>query len=223
MGTKTSRCNVTAACLCVRDLLQSHTTETYKGSSSHILKQRIPVLGKLHLRAFHDANTASATLFIVKSGSILLGLDLFEALPTPHATTGTSPFQLMYGRKMRTKLSILPQLTDTQDQELRDRVEKKQWHMKTYTDAKRNAKIPKIHPGSLVRVRNPLHRPSRKDLSYTLDNGKTWDASHLSVLPETFTPPSEEVRPAEPATVDGAQSRNQRIRKQPAWIEDYVT
>ncbi|XP_034065890.1 uncharacterized protein LOC117542374 [Gymnodraco acuticeps] len=76
---------------------------------------------------------------------------------TPHATPGTSPFQLMYGRKIRTKLSILPQLTDTQDQELRDRVEKKQWHMKTYTDAKRNAKIPKIHPGSLVRVRNPLH------------------------------------------------------------------
>lgn len=32
---------------------------------------------------------------------------------TPHAIKGTSPFQLMYGRKMRTKLSILPKLTDT--------------------------------------------------------------------------------------------------------------
>ncbi|KAF3850145.1 hypothetical protein F7725_019864 [Dissostichus mawsoni] len=266
-------------------LLPAHVYETY---FSHIplkptkvplvtySRQRIPVLGKLHLRAFHDGNTASATLFIVKSGSILLGLDLFEALEmvimrnrvvlkseqtvreittppatpttptptasapvyraTPHATTGTSPFQLMYGRKMRTKLSILPQLTDTQDQELRDRVEKKQWHMKTYSDAKRNAKIPKIHPGSLVRVRNPLHVKKGKPKfseplkvtkqkgphSYTLDNGKTWDASHLSVLPETFTPPSEEVRPAEPATVHGAQSRNQRIRKQPVWIEDYL-
>ncbi|KAF3860739.1 hypothetical protein F7725_000994 [Dissostichus mawsoni] len=156
---------------------------------------------------------------------------------TPHTTTGTSPFQLMYGRKMQTKLSILPQLTDTQDQELRDRVEEKQWHMKTYTDAKIKAKIPKIHPGSLVRVRNPLHVKKGKPKfseplkvtqqkgphSYTLENGKTWDASHLSVLPETFTPPSEEVRPAEPATVHDAQSRNQRIRKQPSWIEDYVT
>ncbi|KAF3845721.1 hypothetical protein F7725_002799, partial [Dissostichus mawsoni] len=52
---------------------------------------------------------------------------------------------------------------------------------------------------------------------------KTWDASHLSVLPETFTPPSEEVRPAEPATVHGAQSRNQRIRKQPGRSVTRVT
>ncbi|KAF3845722.1 hypothetical protein F7725_002800 [Dissostichus mawsoni] len=70
-------------------LLPAHVYETY---FSHIplkptkvplvtySRQRIPVLGKLHLRAFHDGNTASATLFIVKSGSILLGLDLFEAL-----------------------------------------------------------------------------------------------------------------------------------------------
>lgn len=44
---------------------------------------------------------------------------------TLHATTGTSPFQLMYGRKMRTKLSIQPELTLAQDHKLRDRVTKK--------------------------------------------------------------------------------------------------
>lgn len=109
--------------------------------------------------------------------------------------------------------------------------------METYTDAKRNAKIPKIHPGSLVHVRNPLHVKKGKSKfseplkvtqqkgphSYMLGDGKTWDASHLSVLPETFTPPAEEMSPAELATGDGAQSRNQQIRKHPAWIEDYVT
>ncbi|KAF3851511.1 hypothetical protein F7725_013283 [Dissostichus mawsoni] len=156
-------------------LLPAHVYETY---FSHIplkptkvplvtySRQRIPVLGKLHLRAFHDGNTASATLFIVKSGSILLGLDLFEAL------------EMVI---MRNRVVLKSEQT----------------------------------PLKVTKQKGPH--------SYTLDNGKTWDASHLSVLPETFTPPSEEVRPAEPATVHGAQSRNQRIRKQPVWIEDYVT
>lgn len=71
---------------------------------------------------------------------------------TPHVTTGTSPFQLMYGRKMRTKLSIQPKLTHAQeDHELRDRVTKKQLHLKTYMPRH------KLHPGSLLRVRNPVH------------------------------------------------------------------
>lgn len=52
---------------------------------------------------------------------------------TPHVTTGTSPFQLMYGWNMRTKLSIQLKLTAAQeDHELRDRVAKKQLHLKTY-------------------------------------------------------------------------------------------
>ncbi|KAF3858878.1 hypothetical protein F7725_012079 [Dissostichus mawsoni] len=159
-------------------LLPAHVYETY---FSHIplkptkvplvtySRQRIPVLGKLHLRAFHDGNTASATLFIVKSGSILLGLDLFEAL------------EMVI---MRNRVVLKSEQTFSE-------------------------------PLKVTKQKGPH--------SYTLDNGKTWDASHLSVLPETFTPPSEEVRPAEPATVHGAQSRNQRIRKQPVWIEDYVT
>ncbi|KAF3843333.1 hypothetical protein F7725_002182 [Dissostichus mawsoni] len=163
-------------------LLPAHVYETY---FSHIplkptkvplvtySRQRIPVLGKLHLRAFHDGNTASATLFIVKSGSILLGLDLFEAL----------------------EMVIM-----------------------------RNRVVLKSEQTGKPKFSEPLKVTKQKGPhSYTLDNGKTLDASHLSVLPETFTPPSEEVRPAEPATVHGAQSRNQRIRKQPVWIEDYVT
>ncbi|KAF3840127.1 hypothetical protein F7725_018844 [Dissostichus mawsoni] len=173
-------------------LLPAHVYETY---FSHIplkptkvplvtySRQRIPVLGKLHLRAFHDGNTASATLFIVKSGSILLGLDLFEALE----------MVIMRNRVVLKCLHFLSRVTSAT-----------QLHDRRFSE-----------PLKVTKQKGPH--------SYTLDNGKTWDASHLSVLPETFTPPSEEVRPAEPATVHGAQSRNQRIRKQPVWIEDYVT
>ncbi len=86
--------------------------------------------------------------------------------------------------------------------------------MKTYTDAKISvyAKTPKLHPGSFVRVRNAVHVKKGKfkfseplkvaqqkgPHSYMLTDGKTWDASHLSVLPETFTLPVEGYRPTEP-------------------------
>lgn len=76
-------------------------------------------------------------------GHVTEFLQVYRA--TPHVTTGMSPFQLMYGRKMRTKLSIQPKLTAAQeDHELRDRVTKKQLHLKTYMP-------------SLLRVRNPVH------------------------------------------------------------------
>lgn len=108
--------------------------------------------------------------------------------------------------------------------------------MKTYTDAKRHAKAPKLHPGSLVRVRNPLHVKKGKfkfseplkvtqqkgPHSYTLTDGKTWDASHLSVLPETFTLPAGEQRPGEPAPSDSVPNRNQRNRKPPGWLKDFL-
>ena len=59
--------------------------------------------------------------------------------------------------------------------------------------------------------------------SYALTDGKTWDASHLSVLPGTFTLPAEEQRPTELATSDSVQNRSQRNKKQLPWIKDYVT
>ena len=158
---------------------------------------------------------------------------------TPHATTGTSPFELLHGRKMRTKLSIQPKVTP-QDKQLRDRVQKKQLQMKTYADNRRHAKTPNLKPGSLVRVRNPLHvkkghskfseplsvTKQRGPHSYTLSDGKTWDASHLSILPDTFTFPAVEERPAVPASGNSEdnvrENRSQRVRKQPAWLGDYV-
>ncbi len=39
-------------------------------------RQRIPVQGQLDTHAFHDGCSAQASFYIVKSGSLLLGLDL---------------------------------------------------------------------------------------------------------------------------------------------------
>lgn len=98
-----------------------------------------------------------------------------------------------------------------------------------------HAKTHKLHPGSLVSVRNPVHvkngkskfseplKVTQQRVSYTLTDGKTWDASLLSVLPETFTLPAEEQGPTEPATSNSVRDRSQRNRKQPAWIKDYVS
>lgn len=84
-------------------------------------------------------------------------------------------------------------------------------------------------------VRNPVHvkngkskfseplKVTQQRVSYTLTDGKTWDASLLSVLPETFTLPAEEQGPTEPATSNSVRDRSQRNRKQPAWIKDYVS
>lgn len=69
---------------------------------------------------------------------------------TPHATTGTSPFELLFGRKMRTKLSILTPCNITPaTRKLRTKVKKKQLKMKAYVDTNRKAKIPKLRKRGL--------------------------------------------------------------------------
>ena len=73
---------------------------------------------------------------------------------TPHAMTGVSPFELMFGRKMRTKLAILPlPPCDHRDAEVRLRVSNRQTQIKAYCDKKRGARAPAFKVGDKVRVR----------------------------------------------------------------------
>lgn len=60
---------------------------------------------------------------------------------TPHATTGVSPFELLHGRRMRTKLNVTfhSPANTFQPAAVRKRVVIKQSQMKRYTDAKRGA------------------------------------------------------------------------------------
>ncbi|XP_039602201.1 uncharacterized protein K02A2.6-like [Polypterus senegalus] len=155
---------------------------------------------------------------------------------TPHATTGVSPFELLHGRQMRTKLTILPPTSSglQSASDVRTTVEQHQNRMKVYTDAKRGARLPSFKTGDKVRVRNPLHVPKghqkfsnpvtiNKKLgahTYILSDGKTWNASHLVAFPDcASTPAQKEVNPPELPQ----SPRPKRSTHPPNWLKDYVT
>lgn len=170
---------------------------------------------------------------------------LMDYRATPHATTGVSPFQLLHGRKMRTKLTVLPpsQNDDVPDSLIRRRVAQAQQKMKVYTDHKRGARMPVFQQGDRVRVKTPHHVPKahpklskpqriKKSVArgtYLLEDGKRWNARHLtrcyteaSGMQNTspvLSPPVNCTPPADPpSSLTGI-----RVRKKPPWLKDYVT
>ena len=69
----------------------------------------------------------------------------------PHPSTGKSPAELLFGRKIRTKM---PQLTpEIDDLEVRDHDAEKKGLSRLYADAKRNARESDIAPGDTVLLR----------------------------------------------------------------------
>lgn len=164
---------------------------------------------------------------------------------TPHSTTGVSPSELLHGRRMRTKLQVIDMPVPPTDQKaVRERVERKQQKMKAYTDQQRHAKSSNFQPGDKVRVRKPwkvkkgelkFSKPRtvvrKKGLdTYLLDDGRTWNSSHLSVLPDLST--NEDSDRAMDCTDTGndqmadsdtdSQPRPVRIRNAPSWTKDFV-
>ena len=127
---------------------------------------------------------------------------LMDYRATPHATTGVSPAYLLHGRHMRTKLQILDEIPAiVQEDAVRERVKDKQEKVKQYTDVRRSAKHQHFQPGDQVRVRKPW-KVKKGELKFTnpqtvvaqksphtylLDDGRTWNASHLSALPAMDT------------------------------------
>ena len=57
--------------------------------------------------------------------------------------------------------------------------------------------------------------------TYLLDDGRIWNTSHLSVLPEmnTMDNDTEQTEPQRETNVD---SRPERFRQPPTWAKDYV-
>ena len=69
---------------------------------------------------------------------------------TPHTTTGTSPYALMFGREMCTKLPDLRRKAQIADEEAREKDWEKKVQGKQYADKKRRAKDSGIEPGDQV-------------------------------------------------------------------------
>uniref|UniRef100_A0A3P8RTR8 Integrase catalytic domain-containing protein n=1 Tax=Amphiprion percula TaxID=161767 RepID=A0A3P8RTR8_AMPPE len=160
---------------------------------------------------------------------------------TPHATTNESPFQLLRGRPMRTKLHILPQHDHTGCyNKVRVRIALQQAKSKSYTDKKRGAKPPKLAVGDKVHIRKPFY-VGKGERQYTdpvsiqqqtgystfiLSDGKRWNATRLSLCPERAEEPSCQASTAGqnaslPETFPN-RTNPQRMHKPPGWTKDYV-
>ena len=73
---------------------------------------------------------------------------------TPQSTTGATPFQLMFGLSMRTKLLQICRDPEFLHEEIRDRDWQSKIRGKEYADSRRQAKESKIEVGDSVLVRN---------------------------------------------------------------------
>ena len=83
---------------------------------------------------------------------------------TPHSTTGVSPAQLLFGRRIRTKLPHLQEFSI--EDEVRDRDIKRKKKGKVYEDCQRNALEREIREGNKVLLRqekeNKLSTPYKQ-------------------------------------------------------------
>jgi len=77
---------------------------------------------------------------------------------TPHQTTGVSPAELLFGRKLRTKLPEVDKQTKLDiDESVRDRDRLKKDQGKQYTDTHRHAKESEVTVGDEVLLRQRKH------------------------------------------------------------------
>lgn len=138
---------------------------------------------------------------------------------------------------MRTKLSVLSSsppesLTDAQ---LRKTVSHHQQRMKCYTDVKCGARVSAFRVGDSVRVKIPYHvakahpkfsKPKRilrkvAENTYMLEDGRKRNARHVApcCVPAATSKENAVVAPAQAPPLAPKPSR---VRKEPAWLQDYI-
>lgn len=83
---------------------------------------------------------------------------------TNHPTTGKSPAELMFGRRIRTKLPQVP-LFKTDDEEVRDKDREQKQKGKEYADVKRKARFSEISVGDCVLMKR-MKKSNKSDSEY---------------------------------------------------------
>ena len=78
---------------------------------------------------------------------------LYMYISTQHSVTGVSPAEMLYGRKLRTKLPEIEQF-NVDDISVRDQDNENIMKGKDYSDRKRNASENSVEKGDLVLLRN---------------------------------------------------------------------
>lgn len=78
---------------------------------------------------------------------------LLASRALPHATTGKSPAELLFNRKLRTKLPSVDDRPRMEDMEVRDHDAEQKAKAKIYADNKRNARYSEVTIGDQVLLR----------------------------------------------------------------------
>ena len=166
---------------------------------------------------------------------------------TPHTTTGVSPAELLFGRKMRTKLPELRE--ESIASEMRDRDGEMKAKAKQYADKRRNAQESDLTPGDKVLVRqerrNKLSTPfapepydviSKNGNSVVIESPEgvqsMRNTTHVKKYEEPSPSPDETTLvpdDAAPAELEAEQekasspivSRPSRVRKLPERFKDF--
>ena len=91
---------------------------------------------------------------------------LFAYRTTPHSTTGKTPAEMLFGRKLRTKLPEMEE-KNLLDEEERDHDKIRKSYYKTYADQKRGAKYSELEVGEKVlvkqKIQNKMDTPFHPD------------------------------------------------------------
>ena len=113
---------------------------------------------------------------------------------TPQATTGKSPAELLHGRRMRTKLDVVggPQ-AETDDADVRKRVEVRQEIQRAYADSRRAPKTAELQQGMRVQAKKPQWRKGESRynppiviekrlgrMTYKTSDGRIWHRNSLA-------------------------------------------
>ena len=159
---------------------------------------------------------------------------------TPHRTTGISPAELMFGRKLNTKLPKLNEKTIDTNVMKSDKINKEK--MKSYADRKNNAKPSQLKVGDTVLVKQekkdklttPFNPKPMKivETKGTMITAKSCDeekqitrnSSHFKQVKDRLTDDEiEEILDSklnkEPET---ELRRSARVRIRPSYLKDYV-
>ena len=173
---------------------------------------------------------------------------LVAYMSTPHTTTGVSPAELLFGRKMRTKLPELRE--ESIESEMRDRDGEMKAKAKQYADKKRNAQESDLAPGDKVLVKqerkNKLSTPfapgpcdvvTKTGNSVVVESSegvqRMRNTTHVkkyeetSQNPEEATPLLDVTDPVEPEVEreklsSPVMTRPTRVRKLPERFKDFV-
>lgn len=160
----------------------------------------------------------------------------------PHPSTGKSPAELLYGRRIRTKM---PFYTSSQcDLEVRDKDEEYKARAKDYVDESRSAITPDIRSGDVVLLRR--ENPTKTDTTFYPDpvrvvdkcgskvtieakDGRRYErnTSHLKpyrqpILPVVDSATKEDTRTDANDTTPKLSERPVRSRKIPEKLDDYI-